>query len=138
MRMPSYRSAVSILTMAFSVLSCDSQPNSKANPVIVVSDRSRDPGAQPTNQLSFELLSLDPATRRAAFQELATLEKQCELVTEAVLKGGFEGIDLWRVSCADSGDWLVTFLPNRSVSATSCRTSLAECQAAWKSVARGP
>ncbi len=35
--------------------------------------------------------------------------KPCALVTEAVLRDGFEGTDIWRVTCSDSGDWLVTF-----------------------------
>lgn len=136
--MPKYRSCVSALAAALSVLSCDAQPND-SQPTIATSDRSHDPGAEPTNLLSFELLSKAPTVRRAAFQKtLGSLEKQCQLVTEAVLKGGFEGTDLWRVSCADSGDWLVTFSPDLSVSATSCRVSRAECQAAWKSVSLDP
>ena len=135
--MPKCRSNVGTLAAALSVLSCDSQPNNNSQPTI--SDRSRDPGAEPTNLLSFELLSKDSATRRAAFEKtLGSLEKRCQLVTEAVLKGGFDETDLWRVRCADSGDWLVTFSPDLSISATSCRVSRAECQAAWKSVSRDP
>ena len=137
--MPRVHSAVGILVTALLVQSCDSQPASQSQPAIAISDRSRDPGAEPTNQLSFELLLKDPASRRASFQTtLVSLEKQCQLVTEAVLKGGFESTDLWRVSCTDSGDWLLTFTPDLSITATSCRASRAECDAAWKSVARSP
>jgi len=133
--MPRNGSGIATVTGALLVLSCNSQRNNDSQPSIVNPDRSRDPGAEPTNLLSFELFSKDPAARRDAFQRtLGSLEKRCQLVTEAVLKGGFDGIDLWRVSCADSGDWLVTFSRDLSVSVTSCRESPAECQAAWESV----
>src|SRR5580765_2531893 len=100
--MPRYRSGVGAATAALLVLSCDSQRNNDSQPTIVISDRSRDPGAEPTNLLSFELFSKEPAARRDAFQKtLGSLGKRCQLVTEAVLKGGFDGTDLWRVSCTD-------------------------------------
>lgn len=101
------------------------------------SERSRDPGAYPTNLLSFEIMRR-PEVKLAKFQEWITSKgNRCQQVTEADLKGGFEGTDLWRVECSDSGEWLVTFLPGSSVSADSCVEDPANCDAAWKSVSRG-
>lgn len=91
----------------------------------------------PTADLSFEMLGQpDPAARRAAFQQLLQmLNKRCSAVTEAVLKGGFEGTDLWRVTCVDSGEWLVTFANAADPAATSCQAAPGECADAWRSVA---
>lgn len=102
-----------------------------------VSDRAQDPGAVPTADLSFEMLGQpDPAARRVAFRQLLqTLKQRCSAVTEAVLKGGFEGTDLWRVTCVDSGEWLVTFAHQADPVATSCKAAPTECADAWRSVA---
>ena len=129
-----------IVMLAVSLVSsCDSKPDNEVQPTTVISDRSRDAGAEPTNLLSFELLSKDPATRRDLFQKtLGTEGKRCQLVTEAVLKGGFDGTDLWRIACSDTGDWLITFSRDLSVSAVSCRALPSECLAAWKSVSLDP
>lgn len=114
--------------------SCGSQPSDQPRRV-VVSDRSHDAGAVPTNGASWALFD-DPAKRRASLQAfLVSSGEQCNLVTEALLKGGFEGTDLWRVSCADSGDWLIT-VTDRQLTAVSCRKSANECQTAWASVFR--
>src|SRR5256885_12325569 len=76
-----------------------------------VSDRSREPGTnpQPTTDASLHLLE-DPNDRRMTFHSiLSGTGKPCALVTEAVLLDGFEGTDVWRVTCSDSGNWRVTF-----------------------------
>src|SRR5205823_6399821 len=64
-----------------------------------ISDRSREPGTnpQPTNDKSLYLLD-NPNQRRMTFQSLLNgVGKPCALVTEAVLREGFEGTDIWRV-----------------------------------------
>lgn len=84
-------------------------------------------GAQPTNTLSFELMK-DPADRRLYFQQALLYQgRKCELVSEAILQDGFEGTDNWRVTCTDSGMWLVTFSPGRATEIVSC-TSAAACK----------
>lgn len=114
--------------------SCGSQPSDQSRRV-VVSDRSHETGAVPTNGASWALFG-DPAKRRASLQAaLVSSGEQCSLVTEALLKGGFEGTDLWRVSCADSGDWLVTVTDDQ-LTAVSCGKFANECRTAWASVSR--
>lgn len=91
----------------------------------------------PTADRSFEMLGQpDPAARRAAFQQLLlALDKPCGAITEAVLKGGLEGTDLWRADCSDSGEWLITFTNGADPTATSCKAAPGECAEAWRSVA---
>jgi hypothetical protein len=94
-----------------------------------ISDASVDvgSGAQPTNSLSFELMK-DPAVRRLYFQQLlSSKERKCGLVSEAILQDGFEGTDNWRVTCTDSGKWLVTFSQGGTTEIANC-TSGALCK----------
>lgn len=61
--------------------------------------------------------------------------EQCDLMTEAVLKGGYQGVDMWRVSCSDSGDWMVSVEPDSSTKILSCETMKQlgdDCRVAWK------
>jgi hypothetical protein len=133
------RTAAALVAIAV-VMTSESchQPQAQSGPV--VSDRSEDPGAVPTTTLSFEALAkTDPAVRRASFQQiLISLGKQCTFVTEAVLKGGFEGTDFWGVTCGDTGEWLVTFSNDIPPAVTSCKASPKECVDAWRSVSAAP
>lgn len=73
---------------------------------------SREPGSEisPTNDASFQLLEADGPTRFASFQALLVHEgKACSAVTKAVLEGGLDGTDEWRVDCTGSGRWQVWF-----------------------------
>ena len=96
-------------TAVLSLMSCDRQPDNQALQQ-TVSYSPRQPGsfATPTHETSFQLLALDGPTRFANFQQLMLeSDKPCDAVTSAVLKGGLEGTDEWRVRCANSGDWSV-------------------------------
>jgi hypothetical protein len=100
----------------------------------VTSDRSADPGAVPTSESSFEMLRVDPPARRADFQRMLNqLGKRCGSVTEAILKGGFEGTDFWKIDCADSGEWLLAFSA-QGTTVVSCDQSPKECSNAWLAV----
>jgi hypothetical protein len=82
-----------------------------------VSYSSRDPGssATPTHETSFWLLGVDGPSRLASLQALIVRSgKPCVVVTRAVLKGGLDGTDEWRVNCADSGDWAIWFRPGQT------------------------
>jgi hypothetical protein len=84
------------------------EPHPGAEP----SDTSIDSGSHnfPTNPTSADLFIATPETRRSKFEYgLRHANRHCSAVLEAVFKGGFEGTDFWRVKCADSGLWLVTF-----------------------------
>ena len=112
----------------------DRQPSSP-DPY-VPSDSSHDPGnPSPTNDRSMNLMDDDPELRRLRFKGLMDdAKKKCDVVTEAVLKGGFEGMDVWRVTCGDTRDWLVTFRPNEQPVVESCSQSNHDCRAPWSSV----
>jgi hypothetical protein len=58
---------------------------------------------------------------------------ECETVTGAVLKAGYAGMDVWRVSCADSGDWLLSIDDRPPTSAVSCsEVQSKSCYTAWQ------
>jgi hypothetical protein len=118
------------VVLILSVAACRWQ--SKRNEPIKneVSDRATDPGTIliPTAEKSFVLLG-DPARRRAFFQNaLMTAGERCKLVQEAIFKGGLDGSDLWRVSCTDSGDWLVTVSNRPHPFVQKCTSALPECR----------
>jgi hypothetical protein len=127
------------ILLTVSLVSCGPRNNHHGKQqTIHYSDRSVDPGVVPTNPASYALME-DPNKRRAAFVDiLVSLGNHCRIATEAVLKGGANGNDLWSVNCVDSGQWLVTFAPDTSKTAVSCRKSPEECEAAWKSVGVQP
>ena len=78
----------------------------------------------------------DPEKRRPLLQvAIVTLGGQCSAATQAILKGGFEGTDLWQVICVDSGEWLVTVTDDQTT-AVSCAKAPIDCRTAWASVAR--
>jgi hypothetical protein len=73
--------------------------------------------------MSLRLLESDPPARRVWFKSMiARAGHGCNFVTSAVLKGGDDGTDLWRVGCVD-GAWLVTLGPGTRASADSCSSA---------------
>ena len=84
---------------------------------------SREPGSDvaPTNDASFQLLGADGPTRFASLQALIVQTgKACSTVRRAILEGGLEGTDEWRVDCADSGRWQVWFRPDSAPDVDHC------------------
>jgi hypothetical protein len=74
----------------------------------------------------------NPADRRSYFQGLvSSYGNKCSVVTKAVLKGGLEGIDLWKVTCIDSGVWLVTFTGEDRTEISNCSEVKGECDNAY-------
>jgi hypothetical protein len=89
---------------------------------LIVVDADQDPGAHvaATNEVSLLLLEGDSSARRVWFQSfLAQHGHSCTSVTSAVLKGGDDGTDVWRVGCVE-GAWLVTLGPGTRASADGC------------------
>ena len=84
---------------------------------------SREPGSDvaPTNDASFQLLGADGPTRFASLQALIVQDgKTCSAVRKALLEGGLEGTDEWRVDCTDSGRWQVWFRPDSAPEVDHC------------------
>jgi len=76
--------------------------------------RTRDEGsnALPTADASFRLMNVDGPARYSAFQDVVVSGGgQCASVKSAVLVGGSNGTDEWRVDCSDTGIWSVWFSP---------------------------
>ena len=92
-----------------------------------VAEQSAEIGAFPTVTTSFELMGHDPQLRRSYFEELlSSHRKECLSVTKAILKGGFEGTDLWEVTCK-SGSWLITFTEDNPPMISSCAQDKQQC-----------
>lgn len=84
----------------------------------IVSYAPRSPGsvAAPTHETSFRLIAVDGPTRFESFRLLfKDAAKRCALVTSAILQGGLDGTDEWRVKCTDSGVWTIWFRPGAVV-----------------------
>ncbi len=116
------RRGAAIAIAAPFLLNCKGEGEGNANEP-PVSYASREPGsvAAPTNEISFQLLRLDGPTRLASFRaNIIQSGKQCNFVTNAVIMGGIDGTDMWRVKCADSGDWAVWFQPGRATEVIRC------------------
>jgi len=93
----------------------------------IVSDESIEHGAVPTLPMSFEMMR-DPDRRRTFFQELISSSgNQCRMVTRAVLTEALDETDLWKVTCADSGQWIVTFTRDYPPEISSCTKQKQEC-----------
>jgi hypothetical protein len=77
----------------------------------------------PTHDLSFKLTSLPGDQRLLQFQkQIIESGEECALATAAILKDGFEGTDAWRITCTDTGDWLVTFRQHAAHRVDRCST----------------
>ena len=109
---------------AASLSGCDSPERNQASRASSSSYESRAPGseASPTNDASLQLFLADGPTRFASFQALFLKSgKQCAAVTKALLEGGVDGTDEWRIECSDSGAWEVWFPPAGAPEIDSCR-----------------
>jgi hypothetical protein len=119
---------------------CDPQAASNEDSGLApnVSYARLDPGsnAKPSNKYSRQLFEMDDQVRLATFRNfMSQSDEQCALVTGAVLRGGSHRTDMWRVSCSDSGEWMVSIDPDSSTKILSCETMKRlgdNCHAAWK------
>jgi hypothetical protein len=119
---------ITSLVILFAAVACDERNPERSPLEPRASDASikEGSGVQPTAALSFELINESPEKRRASFQEtLVSAGKNCSSVREALLVDGLDGLDVWRVKCANSGPWLLTF-ENNNVDVEPCGSS-AEC-----------
>jgi hypothetical protein len=97
-----------------------------------------DPGssAKPSNEYSRQLFEMNDQVRLATFRKFMTASgEQCDLVTGAVLRGGHRHMDMWRVACSDSGEWMVSVEPDSSTKILSCDTVKRlgdDCHSVWK------
>jgi hypothetical protein len=129
--------AAGILALA----GCDGSEASKETasaPETAVSYVRLDPGskAKPSNKYSRQLFAMNDQVRLATFRKFMTMSgEQCAFVTAAVLRGGYKGMDMWRVACSDSGEWMVSVEPDSSTKILSCDTVKQlgdDCHAVWK------
>ena len=124
---------------------CDAPPAADGNAMIAqkpdeptFSHAKLDPGskARPSNKYSRELFEMNDHVRQAMFRKFMLASgEQCDLVTEAVLRGGHKGMDMWRVACTDSGEWMVSIEPDSSTKIHSCsvmKTLGDDCHEVWK------
>lgn len=109
------------------VAGCDGrQPSAASRKADVYASREPGSDAAPTNDASFQLLAADGPTRFQAVRDVITQAgKNCSAVTRAVLEGGMDGTDEWRVNCADSGNWQLWFRPDGGRDVDHC--SNAKC-----------
>jgi hypothetical protein len=126
---------LSPLLLVLVISSCDDSTEGAATGP-AISYAIRDPGstALPSTPISARLIGLDGPQRLAEIeQQLQNMDIQCEIVTGAVLKGGYGGMDVWRVSCAGSGDWLLSIDDRSPMTAVSCTEAEANsCYATWQ------
>jgi hypothetical protein len=114
----------------------DSNRAATSNPS--VSYERLDPGsrAKPSNKYSQQVFGMNDQLRLATFRKFMTESgEQCELVTGAVLRGGYHHADMWRVACSDSGEWMISIDPDSSTKILSCDTMKRlgdDCHAVWK------
>jgi len=78
--------------------------------------------AHPSNKYSEQVFDMNANGRLSIMQRLlVTSGEQCATATEAVLKGSLKRSDYWRVSCSDSGDWMIQVEPSSATRILSCR-----------------
>jgi hypothetical protein len=132
---------VALIAGAAWLTACDGPDGSNdtaASAEPAVSYARLDPGstAKPSNKYSRQLFEMNDQLRLATFRKfMAESGEQCDLATGAVLKGGYRGTDMWRVSCSNSGEWMVSIEPDSSTKILSCDTMKQlgdDCHAAWK------
>lgn len=111
-----------ILLAFASLSSCDKgSPSWDREPT--VPHEFRDTGSQvmPTNDASQRLISLSGPDRFASFvQILAMHNERCDTVSKAILTGGLDGNDTWRVRCQDGREWTVWFYADGDMDLTKC------------------
>lgn len=93
---------------------CDSADETpERGPAVSYSIREPRSNVLPTHDASFRLMRLAGEQRLLGLQKhIVEAGEKCAFATAAILKDGFEGTDAWRVTCTDTGDWLVTFRPH--------------------------
>ena len=109
--------------MSLCVIACGNRQQNAASTKDAVDYASREPGSDvpPTTDESFQLLDADGPTRLATVQQIvAGTGKKCAAVTRAVLEGGLDGTDEWRVRCTDTGTWQLWFRADGSTDVASC------------------
>lgn len=127
----------------------NSQQSADNSQQLIFSHNPLDPGStsEPSNDVSRKLFEMDGQERLAIFKEyMNSSGKACEYVTEAVLLGGYQRTDFWRVACSDSGEWEVSIEPDSegSTRILSCNVVKAlarlekhpgdDCHAVWNRV----
>jgi len=131
------RTSIAVLTLASVACSQPVKTNESANAETAVSYARLDAGskARPSNHSSKQLFNMGDQVRLATFRNYLTQSgQQCALVTSAVLKGGYHHIDMWRVGCSDTGEWMVSIEPDSSTKILSCTTMKRlgdDCHASW-------
>lgn len=95
------------------VLGCRDERRDPTNgSVVSYAPREAGSAIAPTNELSYHLLAMDGPDRLWNLRALLVANgKECRMVTSAVLLGGMDETDEWRVSCLDTGTWTVWFKP---------------------------
>jgi hypothetical protein len=92
--------------------------------------------AKPSNKYSRQLFNMNDQVRLATFRNYMTQSgQQCALVTSAVLRGGYRHMDFWRVACSDSGDWMVSVMPDSATKILSCAVVKQlgdDCHSVWQ------
>ncbi len=138
--LPNYARSSLLAALAFACAACDQPPNSNdsATSAPMVSYARLDPGskAKASNAYSKQLFNMGDQVRLATFRNYMTQSgEQCDLVTSAVLRGGYHHMDMWRVACSDSGEWMVSVKPDSSTKILSCaivRQLGDDCHSVWK------
>jgi hypothetical protein len=106
-------------------VSCDYQESGATSQEVSYAYREPGSNVMPTHDASLALIAAEGPARFATLQAtLAQAGKKCLTVTRAVLLGGLDGTDEWKVTCSDSGDWEMWFQPG-TIEITHC--SAASC-----------
>lgn len=109
-------------TVALLCFGCDGRHTAASQPSSSFEFRAPGSDVSPTSDSSFQLLAADGQARFASFQGLIVQSgKRCSAVTRAVLNGGLDGTDEWRVECLDSGTWEIWFRPVGPPEIEHCR-----------------
>jgi hypothetical protein len=114
----------------------DSNVAAAAGPAVSYARLEPGSKAKPSNEYSRQLFDMNDQIRLATFRKFMTeSDERCDLVTGAVLKGGYRHVDMWRVACSDSGEWMISIDPDSSTKILSCDTMKRlgdDCHSVWK------
>ncbi|MGI8704291.1 MAG: hypothetical protein ACR2JJ_00565 [Sphingomicrobium sp.] len=113
----------SLFCFLLCLAACDQASERTSASAPAFSYEAQFPGAskEPQNRYSRQLFEMNGQVRLATFRKLMVeSDKQCDLVTEALLMGSYEGMDFWRIACTDSGQWRVSIEPDSSTRLMSC------------------
>ena len=108
------KSIAPLMIVALAAAGCKERHPPKG-PEEPISNATREMGstAVPTNQYSVDLLLVAPSTRLATLREVIRREgQQCDRAIAGILLGGAGGDDEWRVTCSNTGDWIIWFRSN--------------------------